>query len=106
MFAAIFVVVLVLTDLARRHLGRSGLYALAAILGVTDVDPFILGLTQTGPAEMRVATAASAIVIAAASNNVAKAIYAYAFADRATGRKSAALLILLAGVGLLPLIWF
>jgi uncharacterized membrane protein (DUF4010 family) len=44
LFAAIFVVVLVLTDLARRYLGRSGLYGLAAILGVTDVDPFILGL--------------------------------------------------------------
>ena len=47
----------------------------------------------------------STIVIAAASNNVAKAIYAYAFADRATGRKSAALLVLLAAAGLLPLIW-
>ena len=102
LFAAIFVVVLVLTDLARRYLGRSGLYGLAVILGVTDVDPFILGLSQTGPAEMTVATAASAIVIAAASNNVAKAIYAYAFADRATGRKSAALLVLLAAAGLLP----
>ena len=105
LFAAIFVLVLVLTDLARRYLGRSGLYGLAAILGVTDVDPFILGLTQTGPAEMKVSTAASAIVIAAASNNVAKAIYAYAFADRATGRKSSALLVLLAAAGLLPLIW-
>jgi uncharacterized membrane protein (DUF4010 family) len=84
-------------------LGTSGLYSLAALLGVTDVDPFILGLAQGGPATTPLPLAATAIVIAAASNNVVKAIYAYGFADRATGRLSLGLLLALALAGVVPL---
>jgi uncharacterized membrane protein (DUF4010 family) len=105
LFAGIFVVVLILTHLARQYLGRTGLYALAAIMGVTDVDPFILGLTQTGPSAIQLHLAASAIVIAAASNNVVKAIYAFGFANASTGKRSAALLLLLAALGMAPLMW-
>ena len=74
-------------------------------MGVTDVDPFILGLAQSGAAATPLRLAAAAIVIAAASNNVIKAIYAYSFADRATGRRSLVLLLALAALGLVPLIW-
>lgn len=105
LFAGAFVLILVLTTLARETLGKAGLYALAAILGVTDVDPFILGLAQSGAASTPLGIAAPAVVIAAASNNVAKAIYAYAFADRATGLRSLGLLVALAALGLLPLVW-
>jgi uncharacterized membrane protein (DUF4010 family) len=105
LFAGIFVVVLVLTGLARRYLGRGGLYTLAAIMGVTDVDPFILGLGQASPAQMPAATAASAVVIAAASNNIVKAIYVSAFADHATARKGVVLLLVLAALGTVPLAW-
>src|SRR5262249_42662393 len=78
LFAMIFVGVLVLTNLARQYLGHTGLYSLAAIMGVTDVDPFILGLTQASADAMPLGVSASAIVIATASNNLVKAIYAYA----------------------------
>jgi uncharacterized membrane protein (DUF4010 family) len=101
----IFVVVLVLTNLTREYLGRVGLYSLAAIMGVTDVDPFILGLAQGGVAAEPLRIAAAAIVIAAASNNVLKAIYAYVVADRTTGRRSLAMLLALAALGLIPLLW-
>ena len=37
---------LVATQLAVTYLGRAGVNALAAIMGVTDVDPFIMGMTQ------------------------------------------------------------
>ena len=104
-FALIFVVVLVLTSLAREHLGRAGFYSLAAIMGVTDVDPFILGLAQGGATAAPVRLAEAAIVIAASSNNVIKAIYAFAFADRETGRRSLVLLLALAALGLIPLAW-
>jgi uncharacterized membrane protein (DUF4010 family) len=104
-FAVIFVVVLVLTNLTREYLGRVGLYSLAAIMGVTDVDPFILGLAQGGVAAEPLRIAAAAIVIAAASNNVLKAIYAYVVADRTTGRRSLAMLLALAALGLIPLLW-
>ncbi len=105
LFALIFVVVLILTSLAREYLGRAGLYSLAAVMGVTDVDPFILGLTQSSAASVPLPTAAAAILIAAASNNVVKGIYAYSFADRATGRASLGLLAGLAALGLIPLAW-
>jgi uncharacterized membrane protein (DUF4010 family) len=105
LFAFIFVVILVLTKLAREYLGRAGLYTLAGVMGVTDVDPFILGLSQSSPAAMPLRTAAVAILIAAASNNVVKGIYAYSFADRTTGRRSLALLLGLALLGVIPVIW-
>ena len=105
LFALVFVVMLVLTHLAREYLGRAGVYSLAAVMGVTDVDPFILGLAQGGPAATPARVAAAAIVIAAASNNLVKAIYAYAFADKETGRRSLALLLALAAVGMVPLAW-
>jgi uncharacterized membrane protein (DUF4010 family) len=102
LFAGVFVAILMITSLAHRYLGRTGLYALAAIMGVTDVDPFILGMTQTSPTELHLA--AAAIAIAAASNNVVKGIYAYSFADRPTGRRSLILLLALAVLGLIPLV--
>jgi uncharacterized membrane protein (DUF4010 family) len=105
LFAIVFVVILVLTSLAREYLGRTGVYSLAAIMGVTDVDPFILGLAQGGAGATPVRLAAGAIVIAAVSNNVVKAIYAYSFADRATGRKTLVSLLSLAALGLVPLAW-
>jgi uncharacterized membrane protein (DUF4010 family) len=104
LFALVFVVVLVLTHLAREYLGRGGLYSLAAILGLADVDPFILGIAQSGTTTP-LQIAATAILIAASSNNVMKAIYAYGFADRGTGRAAAAMLFALAVLGLLPLAW-
>ena len=104
LFAIVFVVVLILTSLAREYLGRAGLYSLAAIMGVTDVDPFILGLAQ-GTSAISLPVAAASVVIAAASNNLIKAVYAYAFADRPTGRRAFVMLIAFALLGLIPLVW-
>jgi uncharacterized membrane protein (DUF4010 family) len=49
--------------------------------------------------------AAAAVLIAAASNNLVKGIYAYSLADRKTGVQSLALLAALAALGLVPLLW-
>ena len=104
LFAIVFILIVVLTNLAREYLGRAGLYSLAAMMGVTDVDPFILGLAQHTSATP-IAIAAAAIVIAASSNNVIKEIYAYGFADRTTGRRALVMLVALAMLGLVPLLW-
>jgi len=106
LFALLFLVMLVVTQLAVTYLGRAGVDTLAAVMGVTDVDPFIMGLTQTAGTLTPVNLAAGAILIAAASNNVVKGIYAYSLSDRKTGRESLAFLVALALGGLLPLIWF
>ncbi len=104
-FALLFVAMLVATQLAMTHLGHLGLYSLAAAMGITDVDPFIMGVTQAGGHGTLLASSAMAILIAASSNNVAKGIYAYMASDRRTGTMSLALLVALAIAGLIPIAW-
>lgn len=104
LLAGLFVGMLILTHLALLHLGRAGLFTLAGVMGVSDVDPFILSLAESAPTVAPVALAGGAIIIAAASNNLIKGIYAYSFADRRTGTQGLALLAGLALVGLLPLL--
>jgi uncharacterized membrane protein (DUF4010 family) len=101
-FAALFLGMLVATHWAIIHLGKTGVYSLAAIMGVVDVDPFILGITQSSAS---LPIAAGGILIAAASNNLVKGVYAFALSDRKTGVESLSLLIGLAALGLAPLLW-
>jgi len=105
LFAALFLAMLVITQLALTYLGKTGVNTLAAIMGVSDVDPFIMGLTQAAGTLTPLKVAAGAVVIAAASNNVVKGIYAYSLAGRKTGVQALAMLLGLAACGLLPLIW-
>jgi uncharacterized membrane protein (DUF4010 family) len=88
-FAVLFVTMLIATHLVVTYLGSAGVYSLAALMGLADVDPFIMG----------------AILIAAASNNLVKGIYAYSLSDRKTGVLSLSLLAALAAAGLTPLLW-
>jgi uncharacterized membrane protein (DUF4010 family) len=104
-FAALFLAMLVATQLAVTYLGKAGVDTLAAIMGVTDVDPFIMGMTQAAGSVTPLKVAAPAVLIAAASNNLVKGIYAYSLADRKTGVRSLALLAALAALGLVPLLW-
>jgi uncharacterized membrane protein (DUF4010 family) len=105
LFGALFIAMLVLTRWALAHLGRGGLLGLGAIMGVANVDPFVLSLTQSAGTASAITLAAAGILIATASNNVAKAFYALGFADRKTGVQSLGLLLVFAALGLVPLIW-
>jgi uncharacterized membrane protein (DUF4010 family) len=104
-FALLFVAILVATKLAVTYLGKAGVFSLAALMGVTDVDPFIMGMTQSAGASEALGVAAAAILIAASSNNVIKGIYAYSLGDRKTGLWSLSFLAALAAAGLTPLLW-
>ena len=104
-FAALFVAMLVATHLVVTYLGKAGVFSLAALMGVTDVDPFIMGMTQAAGTSTALAVGAAAIMIAAASNNLVKGIYAYSMSDRKTGVMSLSLLAALALGGLAPLVW-
>jgi uncharacterized membrane protein (DUF4010 family) len=104
-FAAVFLLILVITRLFLSFMGNRGVYALAGILGLADVDPFIMGMTQAAGATIQPAVVAGAILVAAASNNVAKGIYAFIFGNRNVGVQSLLLLIALALLGLLPILW-
>ncbi len=106
LFALLFLAMLVATQLAVTHFGRAGVNILAAIMGVTDVDPFIMGMTQAAGSLAPLKVAGAAVLIAAASNNLIKGVYAYSLADRKTGTQSLSLLTALAALGLVPLLWF
>ncbi len=93
-FALLFLLVLVVTRLVSQYFGNTGVLLLAGVMGTTDVDPFILGLTQSAGHGVVLATAALAVVIASASNNVMKGIYALVFGNRAAGRAALGLLAL------------
>jgi uncharacterized membrane protein (DUF4010 family) len=99
-FAALFLAMLVATHWAIAHLGKTGVYPLAAIMGVVDVDPFIMGMTQSGAS---LSLAAGGVLIAASSNNLAKGVYAFVLSDRKTGIQSLGLLVGLSILGLAPL---
>ncbi len=77
-FAALFVVMMMLTQYVVKEYGSSGLEILSFIVGFTDIDPFILSLL-TGKYSVTVVEIVAAIMIAAGSNNLLKAIYALWF---------------------------
>lgn len=101
----VFVVVLVATNFALIHLGSGGIYGMAVLSGLAPVDPFIMGLTQTAGSTTAMGLAVAGTIVAAASNNFAKAFIALALADPATGKHSLILMLGLTALGLLPLLW-
>ena len=101
LFAALFVAVSLVSNWAKTEFGTSGIYTLAAIVGVTDIDPFVLNLAQGGTTGMSNSALAAAILIAASSNNILKALYAAVFAGGRATIVSAAVLVLLAVAGVI-----
>lgn len=78
-FAVSFVAISAAVAWTKAMLGTAGFFWLAAVVGVTDIDPFVLGVAQGGAVGIAVHVLVIAILIAASSNNVLKAIYALAF---------------------------
>jgi uncharacterized membrane protein (DUF4010 family) len=101
-FAVLFVLTSLLSTWMTEAFGIAGVYSLAAIIGVTDIDPFVLNLAQGGTSGVPGRAIAAAILIATSSNNILKAVYAASFAGgRATAPSAAALVALaLAGIAM------
>ncbi len=100
-FAFLFVLIALVSAWARTHYGATGIYLLAGIVGVSDIDPFVLSLAEHATGEMPAGVGIVAILIATSSNNLLKAGYTVAFAGgRAALAPVAALGVLaLGGVG-------
>jgi uncharacterized membrane protein (DUF4010 family) len=105
-FAVLFVVISIVTTWVETRFGRAGVYTLAGVVGVTDIDPFVLGVAQGGVANLGESNAAAAVLIAASSNNVLKAVYAASFAGLRRSMQSAGSLALLAALGYAVSAWF
>ncbi len=100
-FATLFVLISLVSAWARSHYGATGIYLLAAIVGVADIDPFVLSLAEHAAGQMPLRVGIVAILIASSSNNLLKAGYAAAFAGARASAVPAAALVLLAlgGIG-------
>jgi uncharacterized membrane protein (DUF4010 family) len=72
-FAILFVALSIITKLAKQYIGSQGLLSLSAIVGLSDIDPFILSLIQG--AKVDIPLISSAIIIASMSNTIMKGIY-------------------------------
>lgn len=77
-FAALFVIMIMLTHTVTQHYGVGGLKIFSFLAGFTDIDPFILSLL-TGKYTIGHQEIFSAILISAGSNNILKAAYALWF---------------------------
>ncbi|HTU69990.1 MAG TPA: DUF4010 domain-containing protein [Candidatus Baltobacteraceae bacterium] len=99
-FAVLLIAISLLSKWVQAHAGAHGVLALAAVVGVTDVDPFVVSLAQSGAASVGLALSAVAIVIAASSNNLLKAVYTVAFTRRSQSVIPAAVLGVLCVLGL------
>lgn len=95
-FAAILVVISVATAWTRQTFGQAGILVLAAVVGVADIDPFVVNIAQGGVTGVSVATLSAAILIAASSNDIAKAAYAVSFGGWKFSRRPAVMLLVLA----------
>ena len=104
-FAGMFVLISLASTWVQREIGQSGIYALAAFVGIGDVDPFVLNLAEGGVATMPIASAAGAVLIASSSNNLLKAIYTGAFAGWRQSTMPILALSLLAALGLGVALW-
>ncbi len=84
-FGVLFIFFAVITDYVIKTYGNSGVTTLAYIVGVTDIDPFLLNLLQHNTiAEL---IAGMAIINATNSNNLLKMVYAITLGSKAI-RKS------------------
>jgi uncharacterized membrane protein (DUF4010 family) len=85
-FAALFAVVLLAVKIVQEHFPPSGLYAVAALAGLTDVDAITLSMLEFAQSgEARVAVIA--IVIASLSNTIVKCVMAFVFGGEGLGKK-------------------
>lgn len=73
LFAVLFVALSIFTVFVKQRMGDAGTFGLALLVGVVDVDPFILSLLRE--ADVTPSTISTAIVVAAMSNTIAKGFY-------------------------------
>jgi len=85
-FGLLFVFFAIITEYVMKTYGNSGVTSLAFIVGVTDVDPFLLNLLQHAGG-ITETTIALAIINATNSNNVLKMVYAIALSSKSLNRK-------------------
>ncbi len=73
LFAALFALLSVITELVTGSFGNTGLLSLSAVVGVTDIDPYVLSLVRGSTVVEPILV--SAIIVAMMSNTIVKGVY-------------------------------
>lgn len=89
MFGALLTVIMLLGKWLREAFGDTGIYLLAAVSGVADVDAITLSLTRMAQDSLSIASAVLGIIIAASVNNVIKGGMAAMIGTRTLGLRVA-----------------
>ncbi|RMD95894.1 MAG: MgtC/SapB family protein [Calditrichaeota bacterium] len=84
LFALVFIIITIVTRVVIQQFGEAGLFTLAGIMGPTDIDPFIMSMTQH--AQISLYQSGLAIAVAVASNNIFKGGYAWYLAGEKVGK--------------------
>jgi uncharacterized membrane protein (DUF4010 family) len=98
-FAAGYLIITMLSNWVKASFGAGGVIALALVVGLTDIAPFVTSLAQGGTANADPDFIVSAVLTAASSNNLLKAAYAVALGGRRAALQPAAILAALAVLG-------
>jgi len=93
-FSVLFVVFAAVSSVVISRYGNQGLQVLSFVVGLTDIDPFILSLLG-GTYHISEAQIITAIVTATGSNNLVKAVYALVLGHNRYSLAAAAWLVLL-----------
>lgn len=98
-FATLFVIFGIITEFVLNKFGQSGLHILSLVVGVTDIDPFLVSLF-TGKFSIGLNSIAAATLIAITSNNVLKMVYGFWFGVKQIRKQLAIsyLIIILVGI--------
>ena len=99
-FGILFIVFALITDFVMKTYGSTGITSLAYMVGITDIDPFLLNLLQQkdGIGQM---TVILAIINATNSNNLLKMIYAISLGSINIRRSLIVNFSILIGAGML-----
>ena len=103
-FGALLVLVLLLGKAAIHYFGETGLYLLAFVSGIADVDPINLTLSRMSTAELPPGVAVLGIVIASSTNTLVKAVLAVFVGGFGLGVRVFVPLLMAVGAGLLT-VW-
>ncbi len=107
-FAMLFIIVSIASSWAVERFGTAGIYVLAVIVGVSDIDPFVLSLAQHGAGQVSSVTGVVAILLATSSNNLLKAVYVVVYSGGRflAGPVGALAVLAVGGVGLAAVLSF
>ena len=80
-FAALFIFFGLITGFVNRKFGTEGINALSFVVGVTDIDPFILNIFQS-KWNIEITVLVMAVLNSISSNNLLKMIYGLSFGNK------------------------